>query len=718
MTTPIVRRSNQSGQSKQPERASSLLLASRRFAAWAAEITLVVTSGLIPFGIGVYTNSRSDFDRVPLNPVLVVTERAIARPLALPVSYGIRNVAWPTNILWTIALLAPVTLSWWQLYLLAKTGSTIPKRWFKVRVVNEQGKPPGLGAVVIREGFGRWTVPISIAYLLWRYSFAFPNLGLFTLLSLLMIVGEGIGLPSRRGRRALHDQLAGTYTIDATRPLPSSVLANNRQAQSIDGNDEAEESQEAEELAAAQTNQSSNVWRRIQQNPNLTLFGVGLTSMTAVLATLIGTQVYIQIQQSQRATKQINSQQFLELVKQLTPNSGATNEQRQSAILAMGGLNDPQSIKFLADLLISETNPRLLDTIQQALTTVGPQAIPELKNKNQFLVSELESVGSTATQERELRQGRLQRNQRTINKILSVYSGKIGGVDLSSTQLGQSGTPGSSFFNLVLDNLDLSGVKFKSANLNQASFKGSRFRGMGEDGRWDTYDDVMADLSQAQLQQANLTDANLSRVLMNRTDLSRATLNRANLSNARLYDAKLNSTQLVGADLRNAVLEKASLTGADLGDAKLNEANLYAARLGRVTAIGTQLSFANLINTDWQGADLSGAYLDRANLSNANLSATRLAGAVLRSAQMENVNLQNADLSFADLRGANVAGADFKGAILAPSKQDPADQFVKTPDLGSVSTVVQGVDFTKAKNLDAKQLAYICTQGGIHPRCP
>lgn len=718
MTTPIVKRSNQSGQSKQPEKANSLLLASRRFAAWAAEITLVVTSGLIPFSIGVYADSRSDFNRVPLNPVLVVTERAIARPLALPVSYGIRNVAWPTNILWTIALLAPVTLSWWQLYLLAKTGSTIPKRWLKVRVVNEQGRPPGLGAVVIREGVGRWTVPVSIAYLLWRYSFAFPNLGLFTFLSLLMIVGEGIGLPSRRGRRALHDQLAGTYTIDATRPLPSSLLANNKQAQSADGNDEAEEWQEGEELAAAQTNQSPNIWRRIQQNPNLTLFGVGLTSMTAVLATLIGTQVYIQIQQSQRATEKINSQQFLELRNQLNSNSGATNEQRQSAILAMGGINDPQSIKFLADLLVSETNPSLLDTIQQALTTVGTQAIPELKNKNQFLVSELESVGSTATQERELRQGRLQRNQRTINKILSVYSGKIEGVDLSSTQLGQSGTPGSSFFNLVLDNLDLSGVKFKSANLNQASFKGSRFRDVGGDGRWDTYDDVMADLSQAQLQQANLTDANLSRVLMNRIDLSRATLNRANLSNARLYDAKLNSAQLVGADLRNAVLEKASLTGADLGDAKLNEANLYAARLGRATAIGTQLSFANLTNTDWQGADLSGAYLDRANLRNANLSATRLAGAVLRSAQMENANLQNADLSLADLRGANVAGADFKGAILAPSKQDPADQFVETPDLGSVSAVVQGVDFSKAKNLDPKQIAYICTQGGIHSSCP
>jgi uncharacterized protein YjbI with pentapeptide repeats/uncharacterized RDD family membrane protein YckC len=678
----------------------------------------VVTSGLIPFGIGVYLNSRSDFNRVPLNPVLVTTERAIARPLALPVSYGIRNVAWPTNFLWTVALLAPVTLSWWQLYLLAKTGSTIPKRWLGIRVVNEQGAPPGLGAVVIREGIGRWTVPVSIAYLLWRYSFAFPNLGLFTFLAVLMVLGEGIALPSRRGRRrALHNRLAGTYTIDATRPSP---LLTNRQAQSVgDSDQQAQEwPQGNEELASAAPTQISRLWRRIQQNPNLTLFGVGLTSMTAVLATLIGTQVYIQIQQSQRTTKQINGQQFLELVKQLSPDSGATTEQRQSAILALGGLKDPQSIQFLADLLVKETNPSLVDTIQQALTSVGPKAIPELKNKNQFLVSELESLSSSATQERELRQGRLQRNQRTINKILSVYTGKIEGVDLSRIQLGQSGTPGTSLFNLALDGIDLSGVKLKSANLNQANLKGARFRGMGEDGRWDTFDDVMADLSQAQLQQANLTDANLSRVMMNRTDLSRATLNRANLSNARLYEARLNSTQLVGADLRNAVLEQASLTGADLGDAKLNEANLYAARLGRVSAIGTQLSFANLTNTDWEGADLSGAYLDRANLSNANLSATRLTGAVLRSAQMENANLQNADLSLADLRGANVAGANFQGTILAPTKQDPADQFVQTPDLGSVSAVVQGVDFSQAKNLDSKQLAYICTQGGIHPRCP
>ncbi|WP_193195285.1 pentapeptide repeat-containing protein [Nostoc sp. MG11] len=723
MATPIVRRSsNESSRSKEPTRANSLPLATRRFAAWAAEITLVVASGLIPFSIGVYANSRSDFNRVPLNPVLVVTERAIARPLALPVSYGIRNVAWPTNFLWTLALFAPVTLSWWQLYLLGKTGSTIPKRRLGVRVVNEQGKPPGLGAVVIREGIGRWAVPTSIAYFLWRYSFAFPNLGLFTFLAVLMVLGEGMGLPLRRGRRALHDQLAGTYVTDATRPLPPKNEDGKSRSQSARDNETDEWQEGNEQVATASIAMSSNtsptLWRRIQQNPNLILFGVALVSMTAVLATLIGTQVYIQTQQTQRTTKQINSQQFLALVKQLNPNSGATNEERRSAILAMGSLNDPQAIQFLVDLLVNETNPTLLDTTQQALVTVGLKAIPELKTKNQFLAGEIESVGNSASQEQELRQKRLQINQGTINKILAVSSGQTNGIDLSRTQLGRSGSEGSSFFNLVLDNVDLSGIKFKSTNLNQASFKGSRFRGVGEDGRWDTYDDTIANLSQAQLKQANLTDANLSRVLMNGSDLSRATLNRANLSDARLVDANLSSTQLVGADMHRAVLENASLTGADLGDAKLNEANLYAARLGRVIAIGTILSHANLTKTDWQGADLSGAYLDHANLSNANLSATRLTGAVLRSAYMENANLRNADLSLVDLQGANVAGADFQGTILAPSKQDPADQFVQTPDTGSQSAVVQGVDFSQAKNLDAKQLAYICTQGGIHPRCP
>lgn len=706
MTTPTARRNiNQSSQSKKPEITNSLPLGIRRLAAWVVEISLVATSGLIPFGIGVYANSRNDVNRVPLNPILVVTERAIARPLALPMSYGIRNVANPTNFLWTLALVTPITLSVWQVYLLGKTGSTLPKRWFGVRVVNEDGTAPGVGAIVVREGLGRWAAPIAIAYLVWRYSFAFPNLGLLTFLALLTVVGEGIGWPAQKRRRAFHDQLAGTYTIDAQ---------DRNKPEKFSGINTSEQSQIEHDNSGNTFSQQPTPKLNIVRSPNFTLFVVGIISMITVLSTLVGTQIYIQTQENQRKTQLINSQKFLELVKTLNPNSGSTNEERQRAILALGGVNDTQSTKFLVDLLVKETNSEILDTIQQALANIGIQALPELKRMNLFLAEELESGENF----RNIRQQQLNLNQEAINKILTVYSGKINNIDLSNAQLASQDSQESSLFKLVLKNTDLSGIVLKSANLNHAQLKGSRFRSVGEDGRWDTYDDVIADLSKIQLKQANLTEANLSRVLMRHSNLSHSILNKANLSHGQLLGANLSSSQLLGSNLQRAILEDAIFTGADISNAKLMEADLYSAHLGRVSAIGTQLSYANLTKTDWQGADLSEAYLDNANLSHANFSAARLTGAVLRSAQMKNANLRNADLSRADLRGANLQGADFQGTIFSPGKQNPRDQFVQTSNLGSQGAIVKGVDFSKAKNLDAQQLAFICTQGGIHSRCP
>jgi uncharacterized protein YjbI with pentapeptide repeats/uncharacterized RDD family membrane protein YckC len=712
MATPSVRRNhNANDQGK----TQSIPLTTRRAAAWAAELALVVTSGLIPFSIGTYLNFKGDVNRVPLNPVLVQTERAIARPLALPVSYGVRNVAWPTNFLWTLSLLVPLTLSGWQLYLLAKTGSTLPKRWLGIKVVTVNGKPAGLGPILVREGIGRWAVPMSVAYLLWRYTFLFPNLSAFTSLLGIILLLEGTGFPWQQDRRALHDRLAGTFTVDAHKPFTPLTVKDAKRGQSswTEGDEEAAIASVV--ITPEESNQMPKWLQWIQeQNPNQTLLGVAIASLGALFVTVIGTQIYIHSLKNQDGMGQRDSEQFLTLVKQLNPSSNATVEERRSAILAMATLNDNQTAQYLANLLVNETNFVLIDTIQQALVGIGPEALPPLKRINQVLVSE---VDGSKFQSPEVRQKQLYANQRAINKVLSAYHGKLEDVDLSNVQLSPSGS-GDSAFRLILDKADLWGIKFRGANLSFGTFKGSRFRGLGEDGRWDTYDDWTSDLNQARMIQANLSEANLSRVSMIRADLSRAILNKANLSNARLSGANLSSAQLIGADLRNAVLQNASLTGADLGDAKLNEADMYAARLGRVIAVGTQLSFANLVKTDWQGSDLSGAYLDRANLSDANLSATRLTGAVLNSANLENANLRNADLSLADLRGANLNGADFQGAILSPNKQDPTDQFVQTPSLGTKSAAVDGVDFTQVKNLDPKQIAYICTQGGFHPRCP
>ncbi|MEM7555394.1 MAG: pentapeptide repeat-containing protein [Cyanobacteria bacterium P01_A01_bin.84] len=718
MATPTVRRtSNQSTRSGEPKKLGVLSLNTRRFIAWTTEITLVVASGLVPFGIGAYASGNSSLSRVQLNPILVSIEREVARPLALPVSYGTRNVTWVTNFLWTVALLAPLSISGWQLYLLARTGSTLPKRWFGVKVVTEKGAPPGLSAVLLREGIGRWTIPMSVAYLLWRISPAFPALGIFTLLSGLIIIGESAGLPFKRGGRALHDRLTGTYTIDANEPFTQKLLFNEN-----DSSSNWEEGDEEEKIASVvitpEPRKRLTIWQRMQRNPSLTLFMVAFLSMSAVLATLVGTQVYIQIQKNRRSSQSDNKQQFSVLVNKLNSETNNSLEERQKAILAMGTLKSEQAIKHLVDLLVFEKNSLLVDTIQRALENIGTQGIPYLLNSNLSLTKQLSSIGNTNSGKQKSILASLHRNQQAINRILVVEGGKTNGVDLSNSNLAQSGSGDTSFFNLALDKVDLWGINFRSANLNGSSFMGTRFRGPGEDGRWDTYDDWIANLTQAKLQSSNLSDANLSRVVMNGSNLSRAVLNRTNLNSARLIGANLSSAQLSGADLRNAVLESASLTGADLGNAKFNEADLHSARLGRVIATGAQFSSTNLTKTDWQGSDLSGAYFDGANLSDSNLSATRLTGTVLRSANLENANLRNADLSLADLRGANLTHADFQGVILSPNKQDPADEFVQTPAIGLESAVVKGVDFSRVKNLDSKQLAYICTQGGLHQRCP
>jgi uncharacterized protein YjbI with pentapeptide repeats len=687
---------NQSSPSPQPQTTKSPPLPARRLLAWLAEVTLVTASGVIPFSIGAYINSQTDLQRTPLNPVLAGIERAIAQPLALPVNYGIRNVASPTNFLWTIGLLTPITLGGWQLYLLATTGSTLVKKKLGIKVINQEGKPPGFKAIIIREGIGRWGIPVSMAYVLWRYSFAFPNLELFTFLVLVMVIAEGVGINARRNSRAIHDQLAGTYTVNINEN-PATTLVERPSEQ------------------PPETSPSNPIPNFISKfPPNLTLIVVGATGMIALLSTLVGTQIYIQNQANQRQTQLVNSQKFLELSQQINPQSGTSIEERQRAILAMGGVNDLQSIKYLVDLLTKETDSSILNTIQQALSNIGITSLPELKRVNQFIGKEIKSGAISSSVGEQL----LNINQQTINKILAVYSGKTRNLDLTEIQLGPQNAEENSQSQLVLENVDLSGVILKSANLNQASFKGSRFRSVGEDGRWDTYDDIIADLSKAQLKRSNLSNANLSRVLMSRVDLSRSVLNRANLANSKLIGANLSSAQLVGSDLQQATLQDATLTGADISGAQLQEADLYAAQLARVSAIGSQLSHSNLTKTNWQSADLSESYLNHANLNSANFSAANLSGAILRSANMTNANLRNADISRADLRGANLEGTDFQGAILFPGKQDPKDRFVETSDLGSQAAIVQGVDFSNAKNLDVQQLAFICTNGGIHSRCP
>ncbi|MCW6053979.1 pentapeptide repeat-containing protein [Lyngbya sp. CCAP 1446/10] len=679
----------------------------RRCGAWAVEISLIAASALVPFSIGALVNKEAQ--TVPLNPSVAAASETVARILAIPVRDRNPRVAPLTNLFWSGALLAPAVLAAWQLFLLARTGQTLPKRWFGVKLVTASGVPPGFRRVLIRESLGRWGVPLGVAYGIWRLSGAFPDLIILGGLSGLAILADG-AFALRYKRQSGHDRLVNTLVVNARSHEQS---ANPVKSQ--------EWTQEDAQIAAlvltpeTGVKEDPSLWNWMRQHPGTTLVIVTIGSAGLILSLFVGTLIYTQSQANMRDSRQRNDELFVALVNKLSPTSANGTSGRRSAILALGAVEDSRAVPLLADLLAQEDSKVMLDAIQQALVSTGPKALPDLQRLNQALSNDLESLrygGKTA--ERELAATRQRTVQRAIGKILTVYSSQLNGADLSRTDLSQS-PAGPGQFTLVLDKVDLSGIKLRKTNLTNASLQGARFYGTGEDRRPGTFDDWISDLSEANFEGANLTGASLNSAVMNRTTFVRAVLNKANFSSGSLTGANFSSALLIGANLQQAMLKEASFTGADIGSANFSGANLEGARLAKVKAQGAQLSLTNLSKSEWQGADLSGADLSGANLQNADLSSAKLANANLKDARLQDANLRNADVSSVDFRGANLAGVNFQSAVFLGKAT--SDQFIQSP-VGSKSGRFQGVNFGEAKNLDQSQIAYICLQGGNHPKCP
>jgi uncharacterized protein YjbI with pentapeptide repeats/uncharacterized RDD family membrane protein YckC len=714
-------------------RVRQLPLLVRRGGAFAAEVSLVALSALAPVGLGIYAKSQTVGQPVPLNPVLAKTEAAIAHVLALPAPEPDRPVSPLTNLFWSVALIAPLVTGGWQIYLLCKTGQTLPKRWLGVQVVSASGTPPTLKQVLLREGASRWGLAASIAYLIWRYSGAFPDLGILSGLLGLVLLGDGLTARSHPQRRTLHDRFSGTYVLDAAQTSTTyprtQVYVSPQRFKPQTPNPKSQTSQhwvemdEDEAIAAivlssraiAPRLPSRGLWGWIRQHPGATLLTLMLGGMSAVLGTFVGTQVYIQHQESLRDSKHQDNEMFLSLVGKLTPSSPNVPDERRNAILALGSIDDSRAIPLLVALLGQETVPALIEATQQALVMNGPEALPDLRDLNQALQNDLESMQyETRSPQKEWVALRLKATQRAIAKILTVHSDNLPKTDLSRIDLGKTD---ENAFTLVLDYADLSSLRLRGAILSHASLKGSRFSGAGEDDRFETSDDRLAELGGADLREANLSEAILSRVAMNRSNLMRANLTQANLAGASLVGANLSSAQLIGIDGQNATFDRASLTGADLTEANLTGAYLRGTSAGKAIAPGIKFAGANLSHSTWQGADLSATDLSDANLNKADLSSTTLAGANLRGANLHNANLQNADLSLVDLRGANLDGANFQGAKFSPDNSSEGEAFIERSPEASQVKGLQGADFTRVRRLDAEDIAYLCQQGAVHPKC-
>lgn len=722
-------------------------LALRRLLAWGLEVGLLVGSAAVPWVLGEVVRQRIEADLVPLNPVSQGVQEGLARTLGRPRPSLIQVVPVTTNLLWFSGVLLPLALTGVHLHQVAKIGRSWPKAWLGLQVVTLENGMPGYRVALLREVVGRMGCPLGAAYLVW--------LGSGTLLTVTtgggMVLACALALGAtgftNQSRRACHDYLAGTKvlllrggqlpvkhpvhhaeaktaTVDLSpdgtvAPLgaqtalvrPTVATAAHRlfpfaQAQLLTMTQE-EGGLRAIVLSPLEEAQPRRWWRGLSWGWTLGMAGVVLT-----LALGYGLRRQTLVGPMSVVMPRANDDLFLALVENLSLRANTFQDQ-QAAALALASSQDPRAITLLVDLLAQTGNPALMDTIQQALVTLGPPALPHLQRLNLTLANDIVAL---APDQRLIAQLRQRTVKRTLAKILVLHSGQFQGADLSGTNLAHV-PEGPDTFTLVLEQQHLAGIRWTEAVLSGARLRKAILFDPGPDGRNDTFDDWISDFSRSDLTEASLVAAQLRHTLFRNASLLRANLSNAQAQYADFAGANASSALFIAAAADQAHFQGTSLAGADFTEAQLTQANFTAARLREAILAGANLTQATLARADLNAADLRDANLSEANLTEADLSHSRLTQTNLQNANLQNANLQNANLQDTVLTGANLTGANFAGAVFFTTAAPPVDGFIATladPEAGSA---LAAVDFSKAQNLDAGQLGYICQQGGIHPVC-
>ena len=699
-----IRSAQQHTVSNAAVKPSTRFFALRRLAAWGLELSLVSTACLLPWCAGEWIRKHSSGHPVRLNSAVMATQHLMARTLNRPRHQMLTTAPPLTNLLWFGALTLPVGMIAAGGYSLLRTGSTPPKRWLQLRVVAMDGGPLHIGTVVKRELIGRWGLPIAIAYGVWVVSGAFPSVMLLGGLTLACLLGEGLTAQFQPSRRAFHDWLGRTRVTSASQYIGSYRFLPDSRIPFTGRLTLTEEAGGLTSVIMTPTEQprrrgiSLHVW--IQMGS--ILIGVGM--IVAI--------VYAQNQMTLRSAQAQNDLVFLALVEDLS-TAPSTPPEQQTALLALASTRDWRAVPLLVDLLAQTHDPQLLETLQEALVTIGVAALPEVKHLNQALANDLASLPADQRPPHQLRQRTV---KRTLAKLLTLHSDSIRGSDLRQTHLGQV-LSGPGAYALVLEQTPLVGLNWTGSVLSGARFRKSQFSSPGPDGRLYTYDDWITDFSGSDLTEADFAKAELSGVSFRGASLLRANLIQVKAAYADFSEANLGSARLIDAQLNYANLRQASLVGADLTQAQLVQANLEAAQLSQATGKGMQLQGAELFQLQAREADLQDSVLIDADLTEANLGGSHLKGADLSRAVLQGASLRGADLRGIKLFEADLKNTDFQEAVFYQATAPKGDDFIisapNPPQTGQFS----GVDFSQARNLSPEQLVFICDQEGIHPAC-
>jgi uncharacterized protein YjbI with pentapeptide repeats/uncharacterized RDD family membrane protein YckC len=683
-------------------------------------VGLLVGSVVVPWGFGEAIRQRSQQDTVPLNPVTSTVQDVMAPALGLPKHRLVAEVPPVTNILWFSALALPMVVAGSQLYLLGRTGKTLPKAWLGLQVVAMDHPIPGYWRAFLREAVGRWGLSLGGAYIIWIGCGAFPQLPLLGGIALVCLWAEGLTGQTNPSRRAFHDFLAGTRVVLLRggqipfkyRPADlqtTPAWSYNRRFQPATTFENG--GLTALVLSPDDLPQPPLKGTRLR----LVLNGLLVSALVGTIALPVAAGLWWFRQQNFGSSPVDGERQdrlFLALVENLSLNADTFTD-KQAAALALASTEDPRAVTLLVDLLAQTGEPGLLDTIQQALVTIGPPAIPHLQGLNLTLSND---VVALPPDQRLIPQLRLRTVKRTLAKILVLHSGELNGTDLRNVNLGYI-IESPDAFTLVLEQQDLAGIDWRNAMLAGARLRKARFYNAGPDGRVDTFDDWITDFSGADLTEASLVAAKLRHTIFRGTSLLRTNLSNAEAPYADFSGANASSSRFIQAEVSHGIFDQASLVGADLTDSQLAHASLVETRLNQAHLLGTVLDYADLTRADLSETILDSSTLMGATLAGANLNGSSLQDADLREANLAYANFQNADLRGVMLAGANLESTNFEGATFYSETAPRTDSFITTtPDYQITNTLV-GVNFSEAQNLDGHQLRYICNQGGIHPAC-
>lgn len=232
----------------------------------------------------------------------------------------------------------------------------------------------------------------------------------------------------------------------------------------------------------------------------------------------------------------------------------------------------------------------------------------------------------------------------------SLRGANLHGANIGAANLRSSFLNGANLTEGVLVRADFSDADLMGANLSEAQMGGAVLSRT----RLADAELVNTTFQQLKLEGVVLTGANLTFATFMKVDA-----NGVDFSGARLDDATFYQSTAEGALFADCEMSRFRVIESGFSRADFKRAKMDKALLRNIDLRGADFSGASLDTADFSGANLQGAIFYRIKARHSMWTRADLRLAKLISADLFEAMIDKADLRGADLRGANLYGANF-----------------------------------------------------------